>query len=112
MVAVLDLLQEHQLETGLQGELLEEEIAFLYVGIRLKDMYTKLKLDKPIFNDICRLLVKHYTDENYTLDCMINALYNYTNKHKSYPPERLLNDNIEIFLKDYCVALEDFTKRK
>ena len=112
MVSTLDLMQEHQLETGLSGKLLEEEIAFLYTGIRLRPIYGSLNLNKTVFDNICSSVVKHYIDEDYSLDCIINALYNYINKCKTYPPESLLCDNIEIFLKEYCKAIEDFTKRK
>lgn len=112
MVSTLDLMQEHQLETGLQGKLLEEEIAFLYTGIRLKPLITPYRITKADFDELCSAIVKQHIDNNYSLDCIINSIYNYVNTHKFYPPINRFDDDIEIFLKKYCVAIEDFTKRK
>ena len=110
MVSVTELLAEHQTETGLSGDLLKEEIAFLYTGIRLKNVFYLPK--KKGFNDLCNTIVNHFIKDNYSLDCMINAVYNYYKKYNDYPPTQLINDNIEIFLNTYCVALEHFTKAK
>ena len=112
MVSTLDLMQEHQLETGLQGKLLEEEVAFLYTGIRLKPLITPYRISKSDFDELCSEIVKQNITNNYSLDCIINSIYNYCNVHKFCPPIHRISDDIEIFLKKYCIAIEDFTKRK
>lgn len=112
MVSTLDLMQEHQVETGLQGDFLDEEIKFLYTGMRLKPIYSKLKMNKKEFNSLCNVIMEAHTDCDYSLDCMINAVYNYVNKNGSYPPFGCFNDDIEMFLENYCVSIEDFVKGK
>lgn len=112
MVSTIDLMAEHQAETGLSGELFEEEVAFLYVGMRLKPILSAIKITHPEFDYLCDDIVQAYVEDDYTLDCLINAVYNYINKNKTYPPCNCFNDGIEIFLKEYCKAIEDFTKKK
>ena len=111
MISTIDLMAEHQLESGLVGDFLEEEIAYLYTGIRLKPIYTTLNMKKNAFDDLCNTIVQHFVNNDYSLDCIINAVYNYINENETYPANRLLNDNIEMFLQKYCKSIEDFTKR-
>lgn len=112
MVSTIDLMAEHQVESGLVGALLDEEIAYLYTGIRLKPIYGKLKITKSEFDTLCIDIVNQYLNNDYSLDCMINAVYNYINKENDYPASVTLNDGIESFLLNYCKSIEDFTKRK
>lgn len=111
MVSTTDLMAEHQVETGLTGQLLEEEVAFLYTGIRLKAILPKINSNNKEFDNLCNAIVEQFTNNDYSLDCMINAVYNYINTHKFSPPISCINDDIEIFLNKYCIAIQHFTKR-
>lgn len=79
-----------------------EYIITLYAGIRLKPLIGILGITETQINHLTNLVTDLYFDYDLTIDIVVNAIYNYINKNKKCPPEQLLIDGIEIFLKEYA----------
>lgn len=84
-------------------ECLEEYIANLYLGIRLKPCLNKNYMTKTTFNQTCDILYNLWIQENCSLDIMINAVYNYINEYKKAPPLDLLLNDPRAFLEDFGI---------
>ena len=73
----------------------------LYVGIRLNKIMDKADVSIYTYNMICDTLHNAYVKDNYSLDKMIDAVYNYINYNTVAPTFFILKD-IQAFLEDYC----------
>lgn len=80
----------------------EEYIIKYYLVIRLNPLLNTAGINRNKLNNIIDFFTDNYLDYNYSLDIMVNALYNYINKKKTCPSNKSLSDDIETFLKDYA----------
>lgn len=81
---------------------IEEMIVKAYAGWRLKPLIGHLDISEKRYNNIVELIIEKYLEEDYSLDLIINAVYNYINSNKHSPSDRLLTDDIEALLQDYA----------
>lgn len=81
---------------------LEEYIVTYYTAMRLKPLMELDNINENYINNIADHLIDNYFIYGYSLDLMINAIYNYANKNKRCPSNKLLTDDIEILLKEYA----------
>lgn len=103
MVKALTLLDEYKRnELFDNNDELEENIIYLYMAIRLKPLLNHKSITTKVIDDIANYLADAYFDYEYSLDLMINAVYNFINQNKTYPSPNLLSDNIETFLQEYA----------
>ena len=97
----IDLLEEfNELFNLKTDEQSEKVIARLYLGMRLKKIIGKYSIQKHTCNFICKTLFEYYEKENYSLDKMIDAVYNFININYNAPTAHVLSDIIG-FLEDY-----------
>ena len=80
--------------------LLKMFAAKVYVGVRLKPLLDKNKVDAEQFDNICDLFTECFIEQNISLDILINCLYNYINRYHKCPSDKRLSD-IQAFLEDY-----------
>lgn len=80
--------------------LLKMFAAKVYVGVRLKPLLDKDKLNAEQFDSICDLFTECFLEQNISLDILINCLYNFINRYHKCPSDKRLSD-IQAFLEDY-----------
>ena len=81
--------------------LVEEEIIYLYLAMRLKPLVGFAGINANRVNNIANFFADNYQEQGISLDLMVNALYNYINATKTCPSDRLLSDDIVTLLEDY-----------
>ena len=97
-----DILQDITIAMNIDEEQAEEYVIKGYIEIRLNPLEGVVGISKDKLRDITDLLYNNFIDYDYTIDKMVNAIYNYINKVKYCPSKSLLTDNIEILLKNYA----------
>lgn len=95
-------LQDIAIAMNLDEDTTQEYIIKGYITIRLLPLEGVVGISKDKINRITDFLYTHFIDNEYTIDKMVNAIYNYINIVKYCPSDTLLTDNIEILLEDYA----------
>lgn len=75
-------------------------ITRLYVEIRLKPLTNKYNINSKTFNELSDTIHKNYLTKDYSIDKMVDSVYNYVNQNKKMPTEAYIKD-IEALLEDY-----------
>lgn len=102
MIKALDEYEDFLVLNCLDEEEAEERIMYVYAAVRLKPLIGKAGINENRVNNICNLIIDQYFDYEISLDLIINAIYNYVNATKHCPSDKLLSDDIESFLEEYC----------
>ncbi len=106
MIKALSLLKEYKANidgSEISDELIEEEIVYLYLGMRLEPLVKNEIIEENRVNELANIIADKYFDYAISLDTLINAVYNYINKNNLCPPDQFIDDNIETFLKEYAI---------
>lgn len=101
-INALDVVNEFAIMLNIDEDEAEGYIIKGYIGIRLTPLKSVPGISKDKINDIADFLYVLYTDYEYSLDTMINAVYNYINTTGTYPSDKLLTDDIETLLDNYA----------
>lgn len=77
------------------------QIVATYVYMRLKNVFDEYHIDSTTTDEVCELIYRHYSEENYSIDQIINAIVNFTNCYDKFPEKSLLNKDIDVLLEDF-----------
>jgi hypothetical protein len=105
MTTALNLLTELPIILNIDDDMLEEYVVKCYLALRLRPLLGITGATEQKINAVSNIFTQLYLKKDYTLDFLINAVYNYTNKHKKMPRNDVLNTDIDTFLKDYAEQL-------
>lgn len=81
---------------------IEEYVIKAYLAIRMHPLIGIAEISENRINNIAEFFADLYFDYQYSLDILVNALYNYINTNKHCPSDKLLTDDIEILLEQYA----------
>ena len=84
------------------------KIAAPYIYMRLKDVFNEYNIDDTTTDEVCELIYRHYSEEEYSIDLIINAIVNFTNCYDKFPEKSLINKDIEVLLEDFLEIHETF----
>ena len=90
---------------NVSDEKMHKVITRLYLEDRLQPAIKKYKINKRDYNVMCETLHKHYLEEDYSIDKMLDAVYNYINAHRTIPNKQYLDDILAL-LEDYSEDLQ------
>jgi hypothetical protein len=96
-----DILNELAIVLNIDPDDVEPYIIIGYLALRLNPLLNVQGITKEQINELIDAFSTMYFTEDYTLDILINAVYNYINATGKCPPNELFDDNIETFLKEY-----------
>ena len=98
----LDILDDLNIMLSLDDDKTQEYIIKCYIGTRLLPLEGVAGISKNRINNIADFIYSLYTDKEYSIDIIVNAIFNYINATKCCPSDKLLTDDIEILLDDYA----------
>lgn len=98
----LDILNDLSLMLSYDEEKTQECIVKGYIAIRLSPLEGVVGISENRINNMADFLYTLYSKHEYSIDIVINAIYNYINFTKCCPSDKLLTDDIEILLDDYA----------
>jgi hypothetical protein len=75
--------------------------------MRLKNVFDEYNIDSMTTDEVCELIYRHYSEENYSIDQIINAIVNFTNCYDKFPEKSLLNKDIDVLLEDFLETYYD-----
>ena len=75
-------------------------ITRLYIEDRMQPVVIKYNINNTKLTTMCDLIHKAYMSEDYSLDKIIDAIYNYYNQNHKSPTKAYLED-ITALLEDY-----------
>lgn len=101
MQNALNLLDDLAIVLNIDVDDLEPYIIKSYIALRLKPLLGIKYMTESKLNYLANIFSTMYFMEDYTLDFLINSVYNYINATGKCPANNLLNDDIETFLKEY-----------
>lgn len=98
----LESLDDLTIMTCMEEDLVEEYVIKCYLAIRMKPLVGIAGANVNRVNNMAEFLFQNYKQNEYSIDLMVNAVYNYINEHKHCPTDKLLSDDIEILLDEYA----------
>ena len=101
MENTLDALNELAIILNVDPDDVEPYIITGYLALRLNPLLNVQGITKKQIDKLIDTFSTMYFIEDYTLDILINAVYNYINATGKCPPNELFDDNIETLLKEY-----------
>ena len=84
------------------------QIAATYIYMRLKNVFDEYNIDTTTTDEVCELIYRHYSEENYSIDHIINAIVNFTNCYDKFPEKSLINKDVDVLLEDFLEVYETF----
>ncbi len=102
MIKATNVLENLSIVLNIDEDLIEEYVIKAYLAIRMKPLIGTAGITENRINNIADFLADHYFDHQYSLDVLVNAIYNYINANKHCPSDKLLTDDIEILLDQYA----------
>ena len=102
MSNAMNLIKDLPIILNIDRDELEPLIIKGYLAIRLEPLLGIPGATETKLNAIANIFSNLYFKKGYTLDFLINAVYNYINKTNKCPPNHILNDDINAFLKEYA----------
>lgn len=97
----LPILEDLAIALNIDSDDVEAHVIDYYLALRLQPLITSAGIPARKINKLIDDFAAMYFIDNYSLDILINAVYNYINTTNELPPDNLLNDNIETFLETY-----------
>lgn len=97
----METLEDLAIVLNVDNEVAEEYVIKCYLALRLKPLIGVAGINVNRANNIADFFAHHYEYDEYSLDLLINALYNYINATKHCPSDKLLTDDIETLLDEY-----------
>ena len=86
---------------NIDTDIAQEYILKGYIAMRLQPLEGVAGISKNRINNVTDFLYTHHIDNEYTIDTMVNAIFNYINATGCCPSDKLLTDDIETLLDDY-----------
>jgi hypothetical protein len=101
MTNPLNLTDDLAIALNIDNDEVEKYIIKAYTVSRLKPLLGTHGATEQKLNALTNIFYGLYTIKDYTLDILINSVYNYINATNRCPPNNLFTDNIETFLEEY-----------
>lgn len=98
----LEIINDLAIVMNLNEDDTQEYIIKGYLALRLLPLKGIVGISENRINNIADFLYELHINHEYSLDIMINAIYNYINATKCCPSDKLLTDDIETLLEDYA----------
>lgn len=102
MINATEVTNDLAIILSLDEETAQEYIIKGYIGTRLLPLKGTAGINETRIDNLSNIIYDAYITENYGIDIIINAIYNYINLTNYCPPNTLLSDDIETFLKMYA----------
>ena len=101
MTNALNLLEDLPIILNIDEENVQEYIVKAYLALRLKPLSGIKGATDQKLNALANIFYNLYLKKNYTLDTLINTVYNYINATDKCPPNHFFTNDIETFLETY-----------
>lgn len=99
----MNLLDDLAICLNIDAEDVEPFVIKCYIALRLQPLLDTVPgATKTKLNALANIIATYYFMEDYSIDNLINSVYNYINITNKCPTNNLLNDDIETFLQEYA----------